>query len=358
MHTVLFAMLHAAQCVEIPQPLARTTSWGRVVLMGTRSAKDTVEALVAVRTRRELLKNVTYRCDHVTVTPQTRLSAAASVYDVAARVVRCPRQTSHIRVSAGGGAAELPLATPPSFPAAKATACLSPVYGARAAEHFREYAAYHRAVGVDRFVVWDPTHALGPAPADVHVGNFSFQDALGTAGGRPSRGRTLAGLQLALQYCAFAFSADALLLLNLDLDEFLSCDAFADPKTRSVGAAVAAINARPWFRKKPRPCVCFPRVLFNDSAPTPHLRRVPVARQRNRKCAVDPARLDAVSLHKPSCFGGVVHVDHGDSCRVAHRRRWTGFVRAGRPVDDGVLVDGGAPPATDLDWWDSRAGAR
>ena len=99
MHTVLFAKLHAAQCVEIPQPLARTTSWGRVVLMGTRSAKDTVEALVAVRTRRELLKNVTYRCDHVTVTPQTRLSAAASVYDVAARVVRCPQQTSHIRVS-------------------------------------------------------------------------------------------------------------------------------------------------------------------------------------------------------------------------------------------------------------------
>ena len=77
MHPLLFAMLHAAQCVEIPQPLARTTSWGRVVLMGTRSTKDTVEALVAVRTRRELLKNVTYRCDHLVVTPQTRLSSTA-----------------------------------------------------------------------------------------------------------------------------------------------------------------------------------------------------------------------------------------------------------------------------------------
>ena len=208
---------------------------------------------------------------------------------------------------------------------------------------------------MSRFVVWDPTGAAPGLAAlgDATYGNWSFQGVLGAGAGRGARAATLAGLQLALRFCAFAFREAAVLLLNLDLDEFLSCDFFADGGARrSVAAAVAAANDRPWFRGRPRPCVCFPRVLYNGTAG-----RAPVGLQRNRKCVAAPAAaLTRVSLHAPRCRGSTIHVDHGDACRVAHRRAWTGEVRPGRPVDDGVAL-AGAAPAADVDWWDFDRGA-
>lgn len=345
---VLCCLVGSAAGVVMAPPRGASRPDGRLIILATRVSKARLSVLAAVRTRggagtRDVACNGPDGW-----APAASASTERAAYDVDVVEAACEPRSSAVRV----GSLEVALPEPAADDGNAVTACLSPLYGAGVAEKFELYARYYRALGVDRFAVFDPTAA---APAlgglsDVEYGNWSFQAALGAGADRGPRARTLAGLQLALRFCAFRFAGvSRLLLLNFDLDEFLSCDFFVDDRARrSVGAAVAHANGKPWFRKRPRRCVCFPRVLYNGTGG-----RVPVGLQNNRKCAVDPAALSRVSLHAPTCRGSAIHVDHGDACRVHHRRPWTGPARRGRPVDDGVLV-ADRPPVTDLDWWDLR----
>ena len=372
--TLLIARALAAQHATPP---AQHKTWASIAVLAARRARDgsgDAEVLVAMATRGQRNfspgGNVSFHCSDdggrgwVAASPQGDLRGEQ--FNTAHLVLRCPAsgyasasrredlrvrcRRSPARPPARGApldddVADFVLDAPTAPPAAsRLTSCLEPVYRPRR-DAVDRFLRYYRAVGVERFVVWDGERALeshlGDA-RDVAYHGWTFADVLRNSKARTAKGGPV-GQHLAMAYCAFAYGGDARMLLSVDLDELVTCADLGTSRDLAAaldGAAAAAGDDNP--------CACLLRWLYDGPLGGPDLPGTVVARQMNRKCVVAPGQLEDANFHRPACRGrrGVFQVD-GGACWINHYRD---EALSGKRPQDAIPLPGGPEARADLAW--------